>query len=364
MRGAAAAAAVALALAGCGSPESAAAAPAERRHAVDVAAAVAEPPSREVAAPGQLEAVETVRIPARIAGIVERVLVQDGDAIAPGQAVAVLDAQRYRLAAEAARARRARAEALRDDAAAQLRRREAAAAAQPGLLSDDDLAQVRARAAQAEAEAALAAAELAGAELDLADTRVTSPIAGTVEARLVASGDAVQPGSGVATVVDRSRILLRTHVPAGDAALLRPGLPAAFRTDGAPADGNATIILVGAAADPATRLVAVVAQVAAADAAGLRGGAFASVRIALPPGPPQVLVPDLAVRPSARGFLVYVVEGPPGAEVARERRVTLAGRTRDGRVAVAAGVHAGEVVVARGAEALRDGAPIDVRTGR
>jgi membrane fusion protein, multidrug efflux system len=349
----------ALALAACGKAPDVVS-EAAKRFAVEAAVAVSEPELRSITAPGTLAARETVRLTARVSGVVERVLVQQGDRVDIGQIVAEIEPERFRIAVETAQAQLARARAAREDTVSQQRRREQAATAQPGLISDDELAQVRARTAQAEAEVAIAAAGLSRAELDLRDARVASPVAGIIQERLVDTGALAAPGTAIATVVDRSRILLHCSVPAADAAQLRPGLPLSFRVPGDTADRSAAIVLVGDAADLATRLVPLVAQVADLDAAAVRPGSFAAVRIDLPAGAPRVLVPDLAVKPSSRGFLVFVVEGEGDAAVARERRIEMAGRTRDDRIAIASGLQAGERVVSRGAEALRDGSPLSI----
>jgi multidrug efflux system membrane fusion protein len=179
-------------------------------------------------------------------------------------------------------------------------------------------------------------------------------VAGVVQARLAATGDAVQPGSPIATVIDRSEVLLRFHVPLADAPLVAPGQVVAFRTPADAADRGARIRLVGETADPASRQVPVLAVVD--DPAGVRPGAFASVRCELPPGPARVLVPDLAVRPSERGWLVWLaVDGK-----AREQRVQVGSRTRDGRIEVLAGLAPGQQVVVRGGDALRDGVTLAI----
>ena len=357
MRGAAAAILLALTLAGCGADPGASTAPA-KRFPVEAVAAVAEPELRSVSAPASLAPRETVRLTARVSGIIDRILVQQGDRVTAGQVVAEIDAARYRLAVDGALAQLARASAARDDALAQRRRREQAAKEQPGLISDDDLARVRAQAAQAEAEVGAAEAALRRAELDLAEASVTSPLAGVIQERLAETGQPASPGTAIATLIDRSRVLLHAQVPVGEAAVLRPGLTVSFRLDGEAGERSAVLTLVGEAADPTSRLVPIMAQVADADAAEVRPGAFAMLRIDLPAGAARILVPDLAVRPSARGFLLYVVEGQGDTAVARERRVTLGGRTRDGRIAIADGLSVGERVVTRGADALRDGAPL------
>lgn len=348
-------------LAACGAPDPVTAEAAARRFPVEVATATAEPEVRAITAPGSVEARETVHLTARVAGIIERVLVDEGDRVEAGQTVAEIEPERFRIAMASAEARLARTLAARDDAASQQRRREQAATAQPGLISDDELAQLRSRTAQAEAEVAAAEAELSRARLDLRDSRVASPVAGVVQRRLAETGSAVQAGTAIATVVDRSLVRVRCHVPLSDAALLRPGLPLRFRVPGDATERSASIVLVGDAADPGSRLVPVLAQAAPADAQAVRPGSYADIRIDLPPGPERVLVPDLAVRPSSRGFLAYAVAGDGQAATVREHVVTTAGRTRDGRIAIASGLEAGVRIVSRGAEALRDGAPVEIR---
>jgi hypothetical protein len=69
------------------------------------------------------------------------------------------------------------------------------------------------------------------------------------------------------------------------------------------------------------------------------------------------VIPQIAIRPSERGFIAFVVEN----ETAVERLVTLGMRTADGQAEVLSGLKAGDILVVRGAEALRNGVP--VRTG-
>ncbi len=72
--------------------------------------------------------------------------------------------------------------------------------------------------------------------------------------------------------------------------------------------------------------------------------------------PVQVRLQQIAVRPSERGFLAFVViEG-----LARERILTLGMRTAEGLEAIRSGLQPGEALVVRGAEALYDGATVKV----
>ncbi|MCK6489338.1 MAG: efflux RND transporter periplasmic adaptor subunit, partial [Planctomycetes bacterium] len=347
-----------LLLAACGGPGVAPPAKAEApRFPVQVAQAVARPVQVEVTAPATVSPFEEVQVTALVAGAVARVLVREGDSLAAGQAVAEIDPERFAIQVEQARAAQARAQAVADDARIALGRREELGRT-PGLVSATDLDQARARFAQAEADQARARADLAAAELDLRRSRVLAPAAGVVQERSVATGQYVQPGARLATLVRRDPLLLRFAVTTTDAALLKAGQEAAFTADGTPGSFRARILLVSESADQRSRQVPVVAEVLPEGAAALRGNAYAKAVVAVGSASPLVVVPDLAVRPSERGFLVFVLAAD--RRTVAERSVRLGARTRDGHIVVEHGVAAGETVVVRGAEPLRDGSAVQV----
>jgi multidrug efflux pump subunit AcrA (membrane-fusion protein) len=83
---------------------------------------------------------------------------------------------------------------------------------------------------------------------------------------------------------------------------------------------------------------------------------FAEVSVPVGGASEVPVVPQMAIRPTERGFVAFVIEG----EVARERVLTLGMRTTDGRAEVRAGLQPGDLLVIRGAEALRDGVAVRV----
>jgi membrane fusion protein, multidrug efflux system len=119
---------------------------------------------------------------------------------------------------------------------------------------------------------------------------------------------------------------------------------------------TALLTHVAASADSTSRMVAITAQVDDKERGSLRPGSFAQVTVPVGSTVESPVIPQVAVRPSERGFLAFVVEG----DVARERELQLGLSTDDGRVEVKSGVQAGERLVVRGAEALRDGAKVRV----
>jgi RND family efflux transporter MFP subunit len=119
---------------------------------------------------------------------------------------------------------------------------------------------------------------------------------------------------------------------------------------------TARIRLVGAAADSRDRMVAVTAEVDDPARDELRPGTFVQVEVPVGGSTAAAVIPQTAIRPSEHGFLAFVIEG----DVARERVLELGLRTADGEVEVRQGLAAGELLVVRGAEALRDGAKVDL----
>jgi multidrug resistance efflux pump len=228
------------------------------------------------AGPGRVEAAsEELRVSAAIGGLLERVLVEEGDKVKAGQAVAVLEhadyAARVRSAEAALQLRDAEARRVRNGARAQERADAAAAvheaeavldsaAADVGrrreLLREDvisrdemDQAEQKLKVAQArldslrerqslveadareedqtraDADVALARAQLAEARAMLDKTSIRAPISGVVLRKLRKAGETVstQFESPIVTIADRSSVRVRVDVDEGEVAHVRVG---------------------------------------------------------------------------------------------------------------------------------------------
>jgi len=323
---------------------------------VEVAPIEARRVEYRVSAVGSVEAFEVVQVTARVAGVVEQVRFAEGQRVEPGQALVEIEPDRYRLAVQSARAALAKAEASLAEAQASLGRREGAVTQNPGLIPGEELETWRTRVNTAQAEAAQARAALELADLNLRDAFARAPFAGAIQTRTVQTGQYVQPGATLATLVRRDPLLLRFQVPEQEAAPLRPGLRASFEVRDDERQFTALLTHVAESADPASRMVAVTAQIDDPAREALRPGTFAQISIPVGAAAQAPVIPQIAVRPSERGFLSYVVEGG----VARERVLVLGMRTADGQVEVRSGVRPGDSLVVHGAEALYEGAPVRV----
>lgn len=303
---------------------------------------------------GSIEAYETVQITARVAGVVERVHFSEGDVVKAGEALVEIEPDRFRIAVESNRATTVKTEAQRLDAAAALKRRSAVNEKSPGLVKEEEIESAKSREAIAAAAVSEAQAALHLAELNLRDAFVRAPLGGLIETRNVRTGQYVQAGTLVATLIRRDPLLLRFAVAEDQAQALARGQKARFKVRERAAPYEAAIIHVAQAADSTTRMVAVTAKVDAAP--DLRPGSFAEIEVPITGSVEAPVIPETAVRPSERGFLAFIVDG----EVAKERVVMLGLRAGGGRVQVRSGLNAGEQLVVRGTEALRDGSKVKI----
>jgi len=323
---------------------------------VEIAAVEVRDVPYEIHADGSVDVFERVQVTARVAGVVEKLAFREGDTVKAGQVMATIDAARYELAAKQAAASIARAKASQHEAEANLARRQSEEAQRLGLFSAEEIASWQTKAEQARADVTDRSVAAERARLDRKDAYVRAPIAGVVQTRDVATGAYAQPGTLLATLVQREPLLLRFDVEEVEASRIAPGAAVTFTVEGEATEWQAKVRHVAEVADPKSRLVRVTAEVTSEGRDQLRAGGFAQVIVPIGGHATAPVIPELAIRPTERGFLVYVVTD--GA--AHERIVELGLRTADGKVEVKKGLAAGEQLVVRGAEALREGAKVRV----
>lgn len=309
-----------------------------------------------VTAVGSIEAFEKVQVTARVSGAVDRVLFAEGEYAATGQTLVEIETERYRLAVESAQAAYEKAEASKADAEAGLKRRETVITQNPGLIPGEEVETWRTKVLTAASEVAEKRSALNQAKLNLRDAFVKAPISGVIQTRTVQTGQYVQTGTVLATLVRRDPLLLRFRVPERDAARIKPGQLARFKVREDSREFTAKVVHVAESADATSRLVDITANIEDPSDKSLRPGSFAEIAVPVASASQAPVVPVAAVRPSERGFLSYVVEG----DKAVERVLTLGMRSADGRVEVLSGLKGGEMLVVRGAEALSNGASVRI----
>lgn len=323
---------------------------------VEVAAVAARDVEYEIRGDGTVDVFERVQVTARVAGVVEEVSFRVGDEVEVGQLLVTIDPARYAIAARQAEAAVKLAQVSVKDAEAALARLNAAEAELAGVVSQEDLANARTKIELAKAEVDARKVAVDRARLDKRDAYVRAASAGVVQSRDASTGMYATVGTLLATLVQREPLLVRFDVDESEASQVATGAIARFTVSDDDKAWEAKITHVAEVADPRTRLVTVTAEVTSPDRASLVAGGYAQVHVPVGVHEATPVIPELAIRPSERGFLAFVVTDG----VAHEVTLELGLRTADGLVEVKKGLTVGQQLVVRGSEALREGAKVRV----
>jgi RND family efflux transporter MFP subunit len=210
-----------------------------------------------------------------------------------------------------------------------------------------------------EAEQQLQAAnyDLGNASAQRALLTITAPIAGTVTHVLKKPGDAVDSSSPLAEIVDLERLVVEAHIRTSDVRSLHPGQRADIspgRPDGSAQNAPqspvavATISFIGADVDPANDTVTVRAALPAQ--AVLRPGQFVTLRVGTGERKDRLAVPEGSVITnvgSSDAFIAVVKDN-----VADKVPVRIGIRDRGLVEVESQDISEGTVIVTRGAYSL------------
>jgi membrane fusion protein, multidrug efflux system len=281
----------------------------------------------------------------------------EGESVTQGQVLLQLDDSK-------ARASLALAEAHVDSAKARLsvateRLGRARKLASEDLVSREEFSTLESEQKAADASVREHEAGVRLAQRNLEDFTLRAPISGKVGIRRVDTGNYVESGTIVTTVVADDPLEVLFTVPSRSMTGIEVGQPAEIRDT----DTSRTVIargkirVIDPRVDTDTRMVSVKALVPNPDGR-LKAGQFVGITLVREHRENAVVVPEDAVIPYAgKTFLFVVADGH-----AVRREITLGERLPE-VVEVTAGLKAGETIVTRGQHRLSDGAAVEQQQG-
>lgn len=296
---------------------------------------------------------------AQIAGSILETEVEPGTPVRRGQLLARLDATALQDAYNSARS--AVTNARNSLSVAQREEERQRVLVGAGAVAERNIETSHQQVVAARAALAQAQAQLAAAEKQIGLTRVTSPITGVVSEKQASSGDVVQPGTALYTVVDPSSLELEANVPAEQIGRLHVGAPVDFTVTGySGRTFQGTITRINPSADPATRQVRVYAAVPNAGSDGQGGelvsGLYAEGRVSSE-ARTGLTLPEAAIdRRMRKPAVLRVVNG-------KVERVEIEIGIVDEqarRVEVRSGVAPGDVVLVGAAQEIAPGTPVEL----
>ncbi len=286
---------------------------------------------------GTGRALRSVSVNPLTSGTLTELAVASGAEVQAGDLIAKLDSDSEEIALD-------RAVIALDDATTKLERIMA-------LRASNTVSVVQ----QNEAELALRNAELAKREAQLALDRrsITAPIDGTVGILPISAGSYVTNSTEIATIDDRSQILVDFWIPERYADLIEIGAPltaASVARSSSVHEGE--ISALDNRIDPDSRTLRVEGRIENPDDR-LRAGMAFTITMRFP-GETYPAIDPLAVQWSADGPFVWIVESGK----ARQKPVRIIQRNADS-VLVDAEFAEGDLVVTQGIHNMREGAPVN-----
>lgn len=349
-------------LGGCGSKESASiekpfVTPAQisEERQVEVVEVVPRTISYTLSAVGSLKTPEHVTISPKKAGIIQKILVKEGDRVGRGQILVQLDEVDARLQVE-------RAEARVQEAEVSLEAHRIILVRYQKLLEGKVIPQqtyedIGLKVKLGEVRLVLAGTELSLARQNLQDHRIISPIDGIVNLKIASIGEHVNvaPKDEILTIVQMDPLELEFYIPENWAGRIRPGSQIQFSVKAFSEEKySASFQFISPTADPATRNVKMKAM-APNPHYRLKPGFFAEVTLPVGGNPNGITILESALFSQEGKIFAFVVK-----EGVSHRKEVEIGIRFDGKVEVIKGIQKGEKVVTVGHEQLTEGMKVQI----
>lgn len=325
-----------------------------------VVSVVAEHPKRQTVVPkirfsGTLQPIWQADVAAKVDGRIERVLVQEGQAVAAGDDLVVLEQRDMSAAYLAAEGVYVDAQTNLEKTSLDLERYEKLLL--DGAVSQESVDNLRFARANAEAKLDAAKGALDAAQSKLGGTTVSTPRAGIIQKRYYQEGYYAKVGTALFNIADISTLLAKIDVPEGYVASVAPGGMVDFTIPSMAGDDKSargTITRVAPVADSASRTFEAEVSIDNRDGR-LKGGVYADAVITTKAKENMLTVPFSAIVMRDDQRTVYVVED--GTAV---RRFITTGYIGDDLVEILGGITENDLVIAGGQNKLREGSKVKV----
>lgn len=288
-----------------------------------------------------LEAPQEANVVSRISGLIESIVVEEGDRVQKGQVLAVIDSKRqqYDLNRSEAEVKIIEQELNR---LKKMNNKE--------FISADSMAKL-----EYNLQAAIAKKDLA--ELQVKESHVVSPIDGVIAKRYVKAGNMAQEFGDLFYIVNQDELHGIVHLPEQQLASLKLGQEAQlFNNQQSKTAIHAKVLRISPIVDPQSGTFKVTLAVPNQDA-HLKAGMFTRVELKYDTHENVITVPYSALLNQDNRQALYVIDGT----TANRREIEIGYREGDS-VEIVSGINPGEQVVTRGQQNLKDQSLVEVIT--
>lgn len=225
-----------------------------------------------------------------VPGIVEKVLVGEGDRVKAGEALVVLKTEDFQLRFRQAQAGLEAAQAQFDNADVQYKRLQSLRGKE--AIPQSQLDQVEAGWKGAKAGLSNAQVMMDMARKALHDTTIYAPYDALVVRRMISEGESAMamPPSPLVVLEQTAVLDLKLQVPAGEITRVTDGTPVQVRFPATGQEVLATVLRVVPSANPGSRTFTAIVELPNEDGA-LKAGLYAEARLAAAPTPAKAPAP-------------------------------------------------------------------------
>ncbi|SJZ64443.1 RND family efflux transporter, MFP subunit [Chitinophaga eiseniae] len=290
---------------------------------------------------GTIEPDNTADIGFAVAGVVNGILVEEGQNVQQGQLLATLDATEYSNALAIANAGLNQAEDLYGRLHDLY---------QKGSLPAKDYIDIQTKLAQAKANKAISAKHIA-------DSKLYAPITGIISARKIERGSAAAPGVPAFTIVKTDMVYARAAVPESEIGAIARGGSAKVYIPTLQDSVEGRITIINPQADATSRTYSIKIKLSNSNGR-LLPGMLADIRLNTGRIANSLTVPATAIVRDADDLTYVFITN--GQRQAVRKRVTVGALTGKNEVVITTGLQGGEQVITSGLTNIKDGTTVSL----
>lgn len=289
-----------------------------------------------VSVQGSLEAEENLMVSSKMPGMINSIRVKEGDVVAKGQVLAVMDDEVLKKSIDEVKAGLEQISVLFEK--------------QKSLWDQKIGTEVQYLTLKNQKEGL--ENKLVTLKAQIGQAQVTAPFSGVIDAVFAKAGSMAAPGVPLMQLVNTSKVKAVAKVPDSYVSYIKQGDKVLVNLPDLNKQVEASVSYVGRIVDPMSRTFKIEVMIAAGNP-DLKPNLLAMVQINDKTVKDAIVIQENIIQPTENGKILFVAGNEGGKQIAIQRTVTT-GLSYNGRVEVLSGLEKGDKLITTGYQDLSD----------